>query len=288
MPHAMPSIKQANITVRRYHRGMAPLFSLQSVLRGMGRATLRWLAGWWRIIVFGAEILVLVLSPASYRAASRAHLMRHIYLAAAPSLLWFTVLTALVSLVLIRIVVVTTLSYGLSQYAVEMVVRVLVLELIPLTAALFVAVRYSIPRGSELYKARTRGGFDALRSQGLDPLAHELLPTVVAGVFAVLMLAAISCVVSLVLAYLTLYGFTTSAFMGYTRTVGQVFNPAVTLIFGLKTIFFSLAVSLIPTGLALQDLPRDLSRASVELQGLIRMFAVLLLVEVASLVGNYY
>ena len=254
----------------------------------MGQSSLRWLAGWWRIIVFGAQILVLVLSPSTYRAASRANLMRHIYQATAPNLLWFTVFSALVSLVLIRIVVVTALSYGLSQYALEMVVRVLVLELIPLTAALFVAVRYSIPRGSELYRMRTRGGFDALHTRGLDLIAQELLPAVLAGVFAVLTLAAVSCVMSLVLAYLTVYGFTGAAFMGYTRTVGQVFNPAVTLIFGLKTLCFSLAVSLIPAGTALQDLPRNLSRASVEMQGLVRMFAVLVLVEVASLVGNYY
>lgn len=267
---------------------MNPIVSLKSTLREMGQATLRWLTGWWLIFMFGAEILVLVLSPASYQAKSRASLMRHIYLATAPNLLWFTVLTSLVSLVLIRIVVVTALGYGLSQYALEMVVRVLVLELIPLTAALFVAIQYSIPRGSELYKLRTRGGFEALRQRGLDPVAHELLPTVMAGMFAVLTLAAVSCVVSLVLAYITVYGFTTSAFVIYTRIVGHIFNPAVTLIFMLKTLFFSMAVSLIPTGISLQDLPNQLSRASVELQGLIRMFAVLLLVEVASLVGNYY
>lgn len=261
---------------------------MRAALRDMGQAPLRWLAGWWRIIVFGAEILVLLLSPASYRAASRANLLRHIYLATAPSLPWFTVLTALLSLVLIRIVVVTALSYGLSQYALEMVVRVLVLELIPLTAALFVAVRYSLPRGAELYRLRTHGGFDSLRAQGLEPIAHELLPTVVAGMLAVLTLAAVSCLLSLVLAYLTVHGFTTAAFMSYTRTVGQIFNPTVTLIFGLKTLLFSLAVSLIPAGISLQDLPRNLSGASVELQGLIRMFAVLLLVEVASLVGNYH
>jgi phospholipid/cholesterol/gamma-HCH transport system permease protein len=151
-----------------------------------------------------------------------------------------------------------------------------------------VAVRYSIPRGSELYKTRTRGGFEALHSKGLDPIAQDLLPAVVAGMFAVLTLAAVSCVMSLVLAYVTVYGFTSAAFMGYTRTVGQVFNPVVTLIFGLKTLCFSLAVSLIPAGIALHDRPRKLSRASVEMQGLIRMFAVLVLVEVASLVGNYY
>jgi len=267
---------------------MTPLTSLVSGLLDMGQSSLHWLAGWWRIIVFGAQILVLVLSPSTYRAANRANLMRHIYQATAPSLLWFTVFSALVSLVLIRIVVVTALSYGLSQYALEMVVRVLVLELIPLTAALFVAVRYSIPRGSELYRMRTSGGFDALHGKGLDPITQELLPAVLAGMFAVLTLAAVSCVMSLVLAYLTVYGFTSAAFMAYTRTVGQVFNPVVTLIFGLKTLFFSLAVSLIPAGTALQDLPRNLSRASVELQSLIRMFAVLVLVEVASLVGNYY
>jgi phospholipid/cholesterol/gamma-HCH transport system permease protein len=266
---------------------MPPLIFLHSALRAMSQSTWRWFWGWWRIMTLGAELLVLALSPLSYQAASRANLLRHIYLATAPSLTWFTVLTATLSLVLIRIVVVTAFSYGLSFYALEMVVRVLVLELIPLTAALFAAVRYSIPRGSELYKQRTRGGFDTLRSQYVDPIAQELLPSVVAGVFSVLTLAAVSCAVSLVLAYFTVYGFTSAAFMIYTRTVGQIFSPAVTLIFVLKTLFFSLAVSLIPVAISLQDLPRELSRASVELQGLIRMFAVLLLIEMASLVGNY-
>ena len=39
-------------------------------------------------------------------------------------------------------------------------VRVLLLELIPLIAALFVAVEYTIPGGSELYKLRRSGEFE--------------------------------------------------------------------------------------------------------------------------------
>lgn len=262
------------------------LSSLHATWRDLGQAALKWLAGWWHIILLGAQVLVLLLSPSSYRGDSRARLMRHIYLATAPNLLWFTVLTALVSLVLIRIVVVTAISYGLSQYALEMVVRVLVLELIPLTAALFVAVRYSLPRGAEFYSANDGAG--RLRAPDRALVAHDLLPTVVAGMLAVLTLAAVSCLVSLVLAYLTVYGFTAAAFMSYTRTVGHIFNPTVTLIFGLKTLFFSLAVSLIPPVISLQALPHELARTSLALQGLVRMFFVLLLVEVASLVGNYY
>jgi phospholipid/cholesterol/gamma-HCH transport system permease protein len=69
---------------------------------------------------------------------------------------------------------------------------------------------------------------------------------------------------------------------------GHVFNPAVSLIFVLKTLFFSLAVSVIPMASALYDLEGDGSRESAALQGLVRMFAVLLLIEAVSLVGNYY
>jgi len=65
--------------------------------------------------------------------------------------------------------VVTALSYGLSRYALEMVIRVLVLELIPLTAALFVAMRCTIPNGSQLAHLRLTGRFEALRRQGSDP-----------------------------------------------------------------------------------------------------------------------
>jgi phospholipid/cholesterol/gamma-HCH transport system permease protein len=254
----------------------------------IGRLPLRWLAGWWRIIEFGAIVLVLAMAPSSYRGGIGQALARHIYLDTAPILGWFTTLCALLTLVITRIVVVTAYSYGLSQYALEMVIRVLVLELIPLTAALFVALRCTIPNGAALAEMRRTGRFDALRRQGLDPVAREVLPRVLAGVFSAITLAALSCVVALTLAYLAVYGASTAGVAGYTRMFGHVFNPAVSLIFVLKTLFFSLAVSVIPMASALYDLEGDGLRESAALQGLVRMFAVLLLIEAVSLVGNYY
>ena len=101
-------------------------------------------------------------------------------------------------------------------------------------------------------------------------------------------LAALSCVVALVVAYLAIYGFRLSGVAGYTRLFGQVFSPEVSLIFVLKTVFFSLAVSLIPMASALYGLAESNTRTSAEMRGLVRMFAVILLIEVTSLVGNYY
>lgn len=250
----------------------------------------RWAVAWWRIVYLGAVVMVLVLSPSSYGRGTRWRLARHMYRDTAPILLGFTVLAALLSLVITRIVVVTALSYGLSRYALEMVIRVLVLELIPLTAALFVAMRATIPNGTRLALMRQSGRLDALRRHGADPVRMELLPRVVAGVYASITLAALSCVVALVMAYLGVYGLNAAGLPAYTRMFGQVFAPQITLVFVLKTVFFSLAVALIPmaSGLYEGGDARAPGSADSELGGLARMFAVLLLIEVVSLMGNYY
>jgi phospholipid/cholesterol/gamma-HCH transport system permease protein len=246
----------------------------------------------WRTISFAAIILSWALTPSSYRGENRRAIEQQIVQGTTQNLLWFTVLCALVSLVLIRIVVVTAISYGLSRYALEMVVRVLVLELIPLTAAVFVALRSTLPDGVELAELRARGELEKLRVNDIDPVQREALPRVLAGVFLVLMLVAVSCITSLVIAYITIYGFTPWAFDGYTRVVGQVFSPAISIILVLKTVLFSLAVSVIPMASALYDgVSTSLhgrSKAARELASMVRLFSVILLIELASLVGNYY
>ncbi|MBL0122395.1 MAG: ABC transporter permease [Betaproteobacteria bacterium] len=267
---------------------MTTLPSLQDRVGQIGRSGARWSASWWHVVWVGALILVLALSPSTYRRGNRALLARHVVLGTAPILPWFAFLSALISVVLIRIVIVTAMAYGLSHYAFEMMVRVLVLELIPLSAALFVALRITVPSGADLVRMHARGEVEALRRAGNDPLRHELLPRVVAGVFAVLMLAAVSGVIAMVLAYFAVYGATFSAFAGFTRTMGHIFNPAVALIFALKTLFFSFAVSLIPVAAYLRGRSTAGVHGSPELDSLVRLFATLLLIEVVSLMSSYY
>ena len=267
---------------------MVSLSSSAHLPQTFGKLLLHRAAGLWRALDLGAQVLVLALTPASYGPGRRQAYVRLVYLDTAPTLPWFTLLCALISLVLTRIVVVTALSYGLSQYALQMVIRVLVLELIPLTAALFVALRCTLPHGVELRAMRLRGAFDDPGGVGTLPLATQVLPRVLSGVFATVTLAALSCVVALVIAYLAVYGFTLSGVPGYTRLFGQVFNPSVALIFVLKTLFFSLAISLIPMIAALQDGTRRSARSSAEMRALVYMFVVILLLEGASLIGNYY
>lgn len=268
---------------------MDPVSTTQKTLSQWGRRVRATWTNGWQVFLLGAQIVVLAFLPSSYqRGAQRAAVLRNLYQATAPLLTWFLVLSALISVVLIRIVVATAYSYGLSQYALEVLVRTLVLELIPLYAAMFVAVRYAMPGAQRIRKLlaeQQRNGFETT-DQTL--LRTELLPRALATVFSVLLLAAVSCVVALVLTYLTVYGFSPWGFPSYTRSVGSVFTPAVTLIFTLKTLFFSLAVAVVPLAASAQrDAAGRYSRRS-DISEFARLFSVVLLIEVLSLVGNYY
>jgi phospholipid/cholesterol/gamma-HCH transport system permease protein len=245
-------------------------------------------------LYFASLMLVLALSPSSYRHGQRASLARYLYLGTAPLLVWFSLLTAIVSVVVIRIVLVSTLSYGLSQYALELMIRLLVLELMPLAAAFYVALRCTLPFGEQVAH---------LLDPGIGALRREVLPRVLAGMFSLIALVALSGVAALVFIYAAIHGFSGAGYASYTRLIGQVFDPAVTLVFGIKTLSLGLVVALVPMASSHFQMqasmrwmraeapatgPSRLRGTSEELQEMALLFGLVLGIEILSLIANYY
>lgn len=274
-----------------YHSSMRPNSHMTFRPSEWAAACRRELTNWWRLILFGASALVIALSPSAYNHANRLVIAKHIYTSTWRVLPWFTLASTLVSLVLIRIVVVTALSYGLSQYALEMMVRVLVLELIPLSAALFVALRAGLAFNAG---AAPPAALVERTKEDVIPAANfhnGVVPEVIASAFSVLSLAMVSSAVVLVLAYLNVYGLSPWGLVDYTRTVGRVFDPVVTAGFALKTILFGLAVAVIPMA-AMLELSRQegimrAAASSTVQPGAMRLFFILLLIEAGSLAVKY-
>ncbi len=252
------------------------------------RAAREWWGGWRQVLHFGAQILVLALARSSYRRVQRRRMLHTVYRATMPLLPTFTVIAAVSALIIIRIVLATALSYGLTRYALDVLVRTLVLELIPLSAALFAALRYAMPAGEQVRAMRLRGEFEALLAAGHDPTRDRVLPRAVASMFAVITLAVVSGALTLLLAYLSVYGFASWGLEAFTRTVGQVFSPVIVLIFCLKTFFLSLAVAIIPMVPTPREGTGGAARVNADIIRLARLLAVVLLIEMVGLVGNYY
>ena len=149
-----------------------------------GLAFARYLRSWWYMVHLGAVAIVLALSPSTYNRANRLAAARYIHAGTWQVLPWFGLASSLISLVIIRIVLVTAKSYGLSHFGLEMVVRVLVLELIPLSAAMFVALRASMAfDASALGLARAGMSPQAANDEALRRMRRDMVPQLLANAF---------------------------------------------------------------------------------------------------------
>jgi phospholipid/cholesterol/gamma-HCH transport system permease protein len=258
----------------------------QSALSGRGMPASRG-AGAWRWLRFVGDGLAAALTPATYTPTVRAVAARQICASAWQVLPGVILVCALLSYVVIRIVITTARDYGLSAYALDLFVRLLVLELVPLFMALFVALRSGAALGTEVALMRAHGSLEASASEGLDPLHAELLPRAIGNAVAVLALTAIGSLVALAVAYVGLYGLSPWGHAAFSRAIGQVFDPLVIAGFALKVAFFSLAVAVIPVASGLGTLRRMRSVPEAAPLGLVRVFLCLALVEAVSLAVKY-
>jgi phospholipid/cholesterol/gamma-HCH transport system permease protein len=248
---------------------------------------LSWLQAWARALRFAGIALAAALSPSTYRARTREVALKQIYFTAWQILPGFVLFAALFSLIVIRISVTAAREYGLAQYALELVLRTLVLELIPLVTALFVALRSGAAIATEVALMQSSGEIARMEAEGEDPVALEFVPRVAAAALSVLSLTVVSCGVALLLAYHVMYGLSPWGAQEYTRTVAAVFDLAALAGFALKCVLFGAAVAVIPIAAGLHASERLKSVPVAVLGGMVRLFFALGAIEVAALAVKY-
>lgn len=254
---------------------------------GFGGALRAWLASWGRALRLAGNALAAALSPSSYESETRAVAVRQIYFTAWQILPLYLLFAALFGFVVIEITVNTARRYGLPQHALELVLRLLVLELIPLLTALFVALRSGAAIATEVALMRVSGELERLELSGRDPLRREFVPRVAAAALSVVSLTVLSCALTVALAYLGLYGVSPWGFDEFTRTVGRVFGAPTLAGFALKCLLFGAAVAVIPISAGVEADARLKSAPVAVLGGMVRLFFVLGLIEVLSLAARY-
>ncbi|MDR3394123.1 MAG: ABC transporter permease [Parasulfuritortus sp.] len=252
-----------------------------------GASLLVWLKSWRAVSRFTAVAIVEALSPSTYNSATRSVVLKQIYFTAWQILPRFTLFSALLSYVLIQIVVDTARNFGLADYALEGVIRLLVLEVLPLMTALFVALRSGAATGTEVVLMNIHNEIRAMEESGIDPLRFELIPRVIGGVISVLALTAVTSALALLFAYFVVYGLQYWNLPDFARVMAHIFDLPALAILWAKVLAFGLAVTVIPITEALAA-PQKLFFAPIAvLRGMVRLFFVLMLIEVLSLALKY-
>ena len=215
--------------------------------------------------------------------------VRQIYVTAWEILPGYLLFSALLSLVIIEIVATTARNYGLSQFALELMLRVLVLEIIPLLTALFVALRSGSAMCSEVALMTVSGALVEELESGERPLEKELVPRIAGAALSVASLTTLSCAIAVWLAYVATYGFSDAGLPEFERVIAEVFDGQVLSGFLLKCLLFGLAVALIPVSSGLEAERGNIQSApDAILGGLVKLFFVIGIIEVVSLMTKYF
>ena len=104
-------------------------------------AVVGWFRAWGHVGRFALAAFAAAFARATYTPTTRAAALQQVYFTAWQPLAGFTLFSAVMSLVVIQVTITAARDFGLAGYALELVFRVLVLELIPFVTALMVALR---------------------------------------------------------------------------------------------------------------------------------------------------
>lgn len=239
-------------------------------------------------LAFAALALTRILSPAAYHGAALEVIRKQIYFTAWQILPGFALFVAVLTVVVTLIVGGTARDYGLYAHALELVVRLLALELLPLLTALFIGLRTGAAMNTEVALMQIHNELEALELAGVDPVEFEFMPRIVGGTLSVMALTAVGIVIALALVYLVIEGIQPWSLPpgNFGIVLGKVFGIPALLVLWLKTIAFGLAVTVIPITAGIAT-PKRLAFAPISvLRGMVRLFVAIMLIEGLTLVAG--
>ena len=247
--------------------------------------------GWWSasygVLAFLSEVLSTLARPATWNRATLDTVVKQIYFTAVQILHVYLIYVLAISWVIITITLSTAHNVGLFDAAAEMIIRILLLELLPFLTALLIALRSGSAINTEVALMKVNSELDALSHCKVEPMQFEFLPRIAGGIASVIGLTVLGSVLTLFLAYVAIYGASTSGIQAFSTTISSVFSIGVLASLALKCVFFGLAVTTIPMAAGLET-PKKLFMVPVSvLRGMMRVFLALVLIEVLSLALEY-
>jgi phospholipid/cholesterol/gamma-HCH transport system permease protein len=260
---------------------------LLSIVERTGAKAIGWWTSVYSALAFLAEVLGTLANPATWNRATLDTIVKQIYFTAVQILHIYLIYVVVISWVIISITISTARNVGLFDQASEMIIRVLVLELLPFLTALLIALRSGSAINTEVALMKVCNELDALAHCQVDPMRFEFLPRIAGGIVSVLGLTILGGVLTLLLAYVAIYGVSVSGVTPFATTIAAVFDMRVMVGLAVKCGFFGLAVTALPIAAGL-DTPKKLFMVPVSvLRGMMRVFLALVLIEVASLALKY-
>jgi phospholipid/cholesterol/gamma-HCH transport system permease protein len=159
---------------------------LTASIESLGAKLTGWFSVGYSLFAFLAKAGLLLMHPGTWNRATFDVVIKQVYFTSVQILHVFLGYALVISWLIVSIILSTARDFGLSEFATEMTIRVLVLELLPFLTALFIALRSGSAINTEVALMQVNNELDALDHCKVPPMQFEFLPRLIGGVISVI------------------------------------------------------------------------------------------------------
>jgi phospholipid/cholesterol/gamma-HCH transport system permease protein len=234
-------------------------------------------------LFFASRVIIKMFDKKTYNSATRVVLVNQIYFTAVQTLPLFLVGSILFGSLLIGVVFKIIMDLGLADYLGKILVGLLVMELAPLITALLIALRSGSAINAEIAVMKVNREMRTLEVFNIDVINYLFIPRIVNGVVSVALLSSLFSIVVVSSGLLFSNIFFGMSFAVYTGILLDSANSGDLILSTIKAAAFGFFITMIPirSGFAATD---ELTSVPITvLQGMVKVFIAILIIEVLSL-----
>lgn len=258
-----------------------------TAVRNIGRFTLDSSATLRNSLSFAARVVLRLFNPRTYNSASRMVLVNQLYFTAIQVLPLFLLVAVIFGSMVNGIVFQVIKDLGLSDYLGPLLMGFVVTEIAPFVTVLLIALRSSSAINAEISVMKVSRELQTLETFHINLIDYLFVPRILNGMVSMILLSNLFSLVVLAVGFLVssvVFGTSFDAYIDTLLTSASFLDLTILLF---KCATFGFFITFIPIHQGLSASQELTSIPIAVLNGMVKVFIAIVLIEVLSLVVRF-
>lgn len=255
-----------------------------SLFEKLGNRVVQMFGGFAGTIAFSGKVFLRIFQRKTYSSAMREVLLNQIYFTSVQILPLFLIVSILFGSLFIGVVFTLLKEFGLTQFIGHILMGLIVTELSPFLTVLLITLRSGAAINTEMAVMKVNQEIKTLEIFRIDIIDYLVMPRIINGIVSIVLLSSLFSIVLLVSGNLfswMMFGMSSDVYSNLLLNSTD-FSDIVIALF--KCAVYGFFITLIPIRFGLRASRELTSIPVVVSQGMVNVFAAILMIEVLSLI----
>jgi len=253
----------------------------------LGEKTINAFAAIFEIGHFTFLICLHLINPKSYNPAMRMVLTKQIYFTAIGVIPVFISMAFLFGSVIIGVVIYLATQYSLQSEIGSIIITFVIDEFAPFFTTLLISLRSGAAINTEIAVMSVNKELNTLKEYNIDLIDYLFLPRIISGIVSIIFLSILFAIIMLTSGYIFTFIYMNMDFNTYKYLLLNAIEIGDIVTLVLKSFAFGFIVMLIPIYSGLKTQSRYTAIPISVLNGMVRLFIAVFLIEVLSLIIQF-